>query len=172
MTRIMAPLLIPLLLLRGLVAAQAPSDQRLDRLKTEVARAIDAKATFAQQMVDQVFSFGELGMQEVETSKYLSAILERNGFALERGVAGIPTAWVARWGSGKPVIALGSDIDCIPQASQKPGVSWHDPIIQGAPGHGEGHNSGQVVNIVAALAVKRAMQRERMTGTNKICPGV
>src|SRR5207248_4462379 len=118
MTRIMTPLLIPFLLLRGMVAAQAPSDQRLDRFKTEVARAIDAKATFAQQMVDQVFSFGELGMQEVETSKYLSAILERNGFALERGVAGIPTAWVARWGSGKPVIALGSDIDCIPQASQ------------------------------------------------------
>ena len=47
-----------------------------------------------------------------------------------------------RWGSGKPVIALGSDIDDIPQASQKPGVAWHEPIIEGAPGHGEGHNSG------------------------------
>src|SRR2546429_5531914 len=107
MTRIMTPLLIPFLLLRGMVAAQAPSDQRLDRLKTEVARAIDAKATFAQQMVDQAFSFGELGMQEVETSKHLSAILERNGVALERRVAGIPTAWVARRGSRDPLVALG-----------------------------------------------------------------
>src|SRR5437588_147384 len=172
MTRIMAPLLIPLLLLRGLVAAQGPSDQRLDRFKTEVGRAIDAKATFAQQMVDQVFSFGELGMQEVETSKYLSAILERNGFAVERGVAGIPTAWVARWGSGKPVIALGSDIDCIPQASQKPGVASHEPIIEGAPGHGEGHNSGVPLNILAALAVKDIMARERMPGTIVLWPGV
>src|SRR5205807_52958 len=172
MTRIMAPLLIPLLLLRGLVAAQAPSDQRLDRFKTEVARAIDAKATFAQQMVDQVFSFGELGMQEVETSKYLSAILERNGFALERGVAGIPTAWVARWGSGKPVLALGSDLDCIPQASQKPGVAYHDPLIPGAPGHGEGHNSGQAVNVTAALAIKKIMERDKLPGTIMLWPGV
>src|SRR5207302_7046079 len=171
-TRIMAPLLIPLLLLRGLVAAQGPSDQRLDRFKTEVARAIDAKATFAQQMVDQVFSFGELGMQEVETSKYLSAILERNGFAVERGVAGIPTAWVARWGSGKPVIALGSDIDCIPQASQKPGVAYHDPIIEGAPGHGEGHNSGVPLNITAALAAKKLMERDHLPGTIRLWPGV
>ncbi len=111
-------LLVPLLLLRAGVAAQTPADPRLDRLKTAVARAIDAQATFAQQMVDQVYSFGELGMQEVETSRYLAGMLERNGFALERGVAGIPTAWVARWGSGKPVIALGSDIDCIPQAAR------------------------------------------------------
>lgn len=165
-------LLVPLLLLRAGVAAQTPADPRLDRLKTEVARAIDAKATLAQQMVDQVYSFGELGMQEVETSRYLAGILERNGFALERGVAGIPTAWVARWGSGKPVIALGSDIDCIPQASQKPGVAAHDPIVAGAPGHGEGHNSGVPLNILAALAVKDVMTRERLSGTIVLWPGV
>src|SRR5256884_7059243 len=173
MMRLRVPLLVPFVVLRGLVAqAPPPPDQRLDRLKAEVARAIDAQATFAQQMVDQVFSFGELGMQEIETSKYLSAILERNGFALERRVAGIPTAWVARWGSGKPVIALGSDIDCIPQASQKPGVASHEPIIEGAPGHGEGHNSGVPLNILAALAVKDIMARERVPGTIVLWPGV
>src|SRR2546429_9192578 len=129
MMRLRVPLLVPFVVLRGLVAqAPPPPDQRLDRLKAEVARAIDAQATFAQQMVDQAFSFGELGMQEIETPKYLSAIPERNGFALERRVAGIPTAWVGRWGSGKPVIALGSDIDCIPQASQKPGTASHEQI--------------------------------------------
>src|SRR3954468_4003940 len=105
------------------LVAQAKPDPRLDRLKTDLATAIDAKAKMAQQMVDQVFSFGELGMQEFETSKYLTGILEQNGFKVERGVAGIPTAWVAKWGSGSPVIALGSDIDGIPQASQKPGVA-------------------------------------------------
>ena len=74
-----------------------------------------------QKWNDSVFSFAELGFQEFETSKYLTDILKQNGFTVEHGVAGIPTAWTAKWGSGKPVIALGSDIDDIPQASQKPG---------------------------------------------------
>ncbi len=125
----------------------------MDRLKADLATAIDAKAKMAQQMVDQVFSFGELGMQEFETSKYLTGILEQNGFKVERGVAGIPTAWVAKWGSGSPVIALGSDIDGIPQSSQKPGVAGRARMIFGAPAHGEGHNSGVPLNIIAALAV-------------------
>src|SRR3954469_18353816 len=95
------------------------STPELDALKAEAAREIDAKAKMIQVMVDQVFSYGELGFQEFETSTYLSGILEVNGFKVERGVAGIPTAFVARWGSGKPVISLGSDIDDIPQATQK-----------------------------------------------------
>ena len=85
---------------------------------------------------------------------------------------GIPTAWVATWGSGKPVIALGSDIDGIPQASQKPGVAYHDPIIEGAPGHGEGHNTGMPLNIVAAIAVKQIMERDKLPGTLMLWPGV
>jgi aminobenzoyl-glutamate utilization protein B len=123
-------------------------------------------------MVDQVFSFAELGFQEFETSKYLTALLEKEGFRVERGVAGIPTAWTATWGSGKPVIALGSDIDCIPKASQKPGVAWHEPLVEGAPGHGEGHNSGVPLNITAALALKKLMQREKLPGTLMLWPGV
>lgn len=95
-----------------------------------------------QQMTDMVFSFGELGFQEFETQKYLTGGQKENGFSIETGVAGIPTAWVAKWGSGGLVIALGSDVDCIPQASQKPGVAFRDQIVDGAPGHGEGHNSG------------------------------
>src|SRR4029434_5541584 len=109
-------------------------------------------------MVDQVFSYGELGCQEFETSKYLVGVLKKNGFSVQEGVAGIPTAFMATWGSGKPVIALGSDIDDIPQASQKPGVAWHEPIIEGAPGHGEGHNSGMPLQIAAALAGKKTME--------------
>jgi aminobenzoyl-glutamate utilization protein B len=126
----------------------------------------------AQVLVDSVFSFGELGFQEFETSKYLSGILENAGFHIERNIAGIPTAWVASWGEGKPVISLGSDIDDIPRASQKPGVAWHDPLIEGAPGHGEGHNSGVPLNIVAALAVKKIMEREHLKGTIRLWPGV
>jgi aminobenzoyl-glutamate utilization protein B len=153
-------------------AKPASVDPRIEKLKTEIAARVDARAKLAQEMVDSVFSFGELGFQEFETSRYLTEILEKNGFKVERGISGIPTAWVARWGSGKPVIALGSDIDGIPQASQKPGVAYYDPIIPGAPGHGEGHNTGVPLNIVAALTVKEIMEREKLPGTLMLWPGV
>jgi aminobenzoyl-glutamate utilization protein B len=149
-----------------------PSPARLSKLKAEAAQRIDQKAKMIQVMVDQVFSYGELGMQEVETSRYLSKILEDSGFTVTRGVAGIPTAFVARWGSGKPVISLGSDIDDIPQAGQQPGVGYTDPIIEGAPGHREGHNSGLPLNLAAALVVKDIMQREHIPGTIVLWPGV
>ena len=149
-----------------------PANARLEALKAEAAREIDARAKMIQVMVDQVFSYGELGFQEFETSKYLTGLLEENGFRVERGVAGIPTAFVATWGSGKPVISLGSDIDDIPQASNKPGVGYKDPIINGAPGHGEGHNSGMPLNIAAAIVVKKIMEREKIPGTIKLWPGV
>jgi aminobenzoyl-glutamate utilization protein B len=148
------------------------SSGRLATLKQEVVRDVNARHAATQQMIDMVFSFGELGYQEFETSRYLTGVLRQNGFTIEENVGGMPTAWVARWGTGRPVIALGSDIDGIPQASQKPGVAYRDPIIDGAPGHGEGHNSGVPLNITAALAVKRVMERERLSGTLVIWPGV
>jgi aminobenzoyl-glutamate utilization protein B len=111
-------------------------------------------------------------MQEYESSKYLKTTLEQIGFKVELGGAGLPTNVWATWGSGKPVIALGSDIDGIPQASQKPGVAYRDPLVEGAPGHGEGHNSGQAVNITAAIVLKKIMEREKIPGTIRIWPGV
>src|SRR5579864_8780307 len=166
---------LALSLLLGAACALAQPKVAPDKeaaMKADLTGQIDAMKKQAQVMVDSVFSFGELGFQEFETSKYLSGILEKEGFKIERGIAGIPTAWVASWGSGKPVISLGSDIDDIPQASQKPGVAWHDPMIEGAPGHGEGHNSGVPMNIVAALAVKKVMEREHLKGTIQLWPGV
>src|SRR5438034_9274217 len=153
-------------------APTPPGPPRVEELKREAAADVETKRVMTQQMVDQVFSYGELGFQEVETSRYLTDILQKNGFKIERAYAGIPTAWVATWGSGKPVIAIGSDIDDIPQASQKPGVGYKDPIIEGAPGHGEGHNSGVPLNITAALAVKKIMEREKLAGTLMLWPGV
>ena len=153
-------------------APPTAAEANLNALKRGVSEHVDGLAKLAQEAVDSVFSFGELGFQEVETSKYLTGVLEKNGFKITRGQSGIPTAWVASFGSGKPVIALGSDIDGIPQSSQKPGVAYHDPIIEGAPGHGEGHNTGTPLNIVAAIAVKRVMEREKLPGTLLIWPGV
>jgi aminobenzoyl-glutamate utilization protein B len=151
-------------------ASEVPG--QIETFKTFVANGVEARRKLAQVINDTVFSFGELAYQEFETSKYLTTLLEKDGFTVERGVAGIPTAWVARWGSGQPVISLGSDIDCLPKASQKPGVAYREPLVEGAPGHGEGHNSGQAVNIVAALAVKDLMEREKLPGTLVVWPGV
>ena len=146
--------------------------QDLETLRPVADQGAAERAKLAQVIVDSVFSFGELGFQEVETSRYLTGVLRDNGFEVEEGIAGIPTAWMARWGSGSPVIALGSDIDGIPKASQKPGVAYFDPLVEGAPGHGEGHNSGQAVIIVGALAAKEVMEREGIPGTIVIWPGV
>jgi aminobenzoyl-glutamate utilization protein B len=150
----------------------APDSPEIAALKAAAATSVDGMAKLVQEMVDTVFSFGELGFQELETSRYLTGILEKNGFTVTRGISDVPTAWVATWGSGKPVIALGSDIDGIPLASQKPGVAYRDPLIAGAPGHGEGHNSGVPLNIAAALAVKQIMEREKVPGTLMLWPGV
>jgi aminobenzoyl-glutamate utilization protein B len=145
---------------------------RVDQYKRDVGLEVDAMQENIQKWNDMVFSFAEPGFQEFETSKYLTGILKQNGFSIQENLAGIPTAWMATWGSGKPVIALGSDIDDIPQASQKPGVAWHEPIIEGAPGHGEGHNSGMPLQIAAALAVKKIMEQQHLQGTLKLWPGV
>ncbi len=149
-----------------------PDNPQVAARKTAALASIDGMAKQVQEMVDSVFSFGELGFQEVETSRYLTGILEKHGFTIRRGISNVPTAWIATWGSGKPVIALGSDIDGIPLASQKPGVAYHDPLIAGAPGHGEGHNSGVPLNIAAAIAVKQIMQRDKLPGTLMLWPGV
>lgn len=167
-------LLLVCIMVSGFAYAQGPklSAKKINALKNEASEKVQADAKRIQVMVDKVFSFAELGFQEYETSKYLTGILEENGFKIEMGIAGMPTAWTATWGSGKPLIALGSDVDCIPKASQKPGVAYHDPIVEGAPGHGEGHNAGTPLNIAAALAVKEIMEREKIPGTLMVWPGI
>ena len=164
--------LVKLFLLTLSIHILFAGDDNLDRLKTLAVNDVEGQAKLIQVMVDKIFSFGELGFQEFETSKYLTEILENNGFKVEKGISGIPTAWMAEWGKGKPVIALGSDIDGIPKSSQKPGVAYHDPLIDGAPGHGEGHNSGQAVIVAAAIVVKNIMEKENIKGTIRIWPGV
>jgi len=149
------------------------SNKQIEKLKTEAAALVETDAKKSQIMVDKVFSFAELGFQEVESSKYLTGILKENGFEIENSISGIPTAWFAKWNNGEgPVIALGSDVDCIPKASQFPGVAYHKPMVDGAPGHGEGHNAGIPLNITAVLSVKKIMERENIGGTLLVWPGI
>lgn len=149
------------------VHAQAPSG-----LKKEAAANIDGNAKLVQEMVDSVFSFAEPGFQEFKTSEYLTSILEKNGFTITRGVAGMPTAWTATWGSEGPLVALGSDIDGLLGLSQYPGMAQIKPMVEGAPGHGEGHNSGMPLIIAAAIAAKTVMEKHGIKGRLMVWPGV
>jgi aminobenzoyl-glutamate utilization protein B len=137
-----------------------------------VADDVESRRVFTQQLVDQIFSYSELGFQETETQRRLTDVLVREGFDVQRSVAGIPTSWVARIGSGHPIIALGTDIDGLPSTNQTPGVLTRKELVAGAPGHGEGHNAGQALIITAALAVKKVMERDKLPGTLLLWPGV
>ena len=152
------------------VQAAAPAD--LAVYKAEVAANVDAQAKLVQEMVDSVFSFAEPGFQEFQTMEYLTGILARHGFTITKGVAGIPTAWTATWGSGGPLIAIGSDVDGLLGLSQYPGTAKLTPMVEGAPGHGEGHNSGMPLVIAAAIATKQVMEKHRIPGRLILWPGV
>ncbi len=153
-------------------APLAPPSAKTEALKKEVAADVDARRVFTQQLVDQIFSYSELGFQEFETQRHLTDVLVREGFDVQRSVAGVPTSWVARYGSGHPIIALGTDIDGLPSTNQTPGVVTRKEMVPGAPGHGEGHNAGQALIMTAALSVKKVMERDKLPGTLILWPGV
>jgi aminobenzoyl-glutamate utilization protein B len=140
--------------------------------KQEAIASVDGQAKQVQVMVDTVFSFGEPGFQEFRTGEYLTSILAKNGFKITKGVAGIPTAWTATWGEGGPLIALGSDEDDLRGVSQIPGSPKIEPIVAGAPGHGEGHNSGMPLIVAAAIAIKTTMEKHHIKGRLMLWPGI
>ena len=148
------------------------ADVRMAAAKASVVAEVEARRDVTQQIVDSLFSFSEIGYEELETQRYLGALLERNGFTVQRGVAGMPSGWVADLGSGRPVIALGADVDGVPTATRSPACCRAPSSAPGAPGHGEGHNAGPAVVITAALAAKAVMQRERLQGTLVCAAGI
>ena len=119
------------------------------------------------QISDAIWSYAELGLQEYKSSALLAETLEAEGFTVETGLAGMPTCFVATYGSGKPVIGILGEFDALPMISQKALVPRQDPLIEGAPGHGCGHNTMGTAGIAAAIAVKNAMQEFGLNGTIK-----
>ncbi len=117
---------------------------------------------------DTIWEYAELGMQEFKSSKLLADMLEEEGFTVERGAAGMPTCFVASYGSGKPVIGILGEFDALPMLSQKGRVPTQDPIVEGAPGHGCGHNTMCTAAAAAAIAVKEAMDKYGFQGTIKV----
>lgn len=117
---------------------------------------------------DAIWSYAELGLQEYRSSTLLIETLEAAGFTVEKGVAGMPTCFVASFGTGKPVIGILAEYDALPMISQKANVYRQDPLVDGAPGHGCGHNQMGTAASAAAIAVKRAMEEYNLSGTIKV----
>ena len=159
---------IRLLALLGLVI---PLACRADERKQLAFETIDRNAAEMAAISDAIFYFGEPGMQEFESTKLLKGKLEAAGFRVELGGAGMPTNVWAEWGTGHPKIAIVTEIDALPSGSQKPLAFAHTPLVAGAPGHMEGHNTHGGVASVAAFAVKQAMQRYSIPGTVAISFG-
>ncbi|HEY3154303.1 MAG TPA: amidohydrolase [Candidatus Binatia bacterium] len=155
---LVAPLLLAFLFAPA--TADSPSDPK--RAAFEV---IDRNAEQIATVGDVLYYFGEPGMQEYESSKYLKETLERIGFKVEVGGAGLPTNVWATWGSGKPVIAIATEMDSLPEGSQTPGSIPRKPLVEGAPGHMEGHNVMAAVAVGTAHAVKKAMEQFKIPGT-------
>jgi aminobenzoyl-glutamate utilization protein B len=123
------------------------------------------------EISDKVWEFAELGLIESKSSALLAEELEKHGFKVERGIAGMPTAFVARCGEGKPVIGIMGEYDALPGLSQKK-VPRQEPLESGKPGHGCGHNIHGSSGMAAAIAAKKAMEKQEMKGTIKFfgCP--
>ena len=120
---------------------------------------------------DQIWEYAELGLIEFKSSSLLADELEKAGFKVERGIAGMPTAFVATWGESKPVIGIMGEYDALPGLSQKK-VPYKEPLDPGKPGHGCGHNIHGTTGMAAAIAVKKAMEKNHIKGTIKFfgCP--
>jgi len=123
------------------------------------------------EICDKIWEYAELGLIEYKSSKLLADELEKHGFEVKRGVAGMPTAFVATWGEGEPVIGIMGEYDALPGLSQKK-VPRPEPLEPGKPGHGCGHNIHGTSGAAAAIAVKKAMEKYGLKGTIRFygCP--
>ena len=141
------------------MAAAGPKEtafEAVDRNKDEIAKVGDA-----------IYSFAELGMQEIETSKLCVDVLKKMGYDVKTGISGFPTAIMATYGSGKPVLAVHIEYDAVPSGSQQAGALERKEVVAGAPGHAEGHNTNAAAWMGAAFAVKEAIDKHKLKGTVK-----
>jgi aminobenzoyl-glutamate utilization protein B len=132
----------------------------------------DATVEKFGRISDAIWSYAELGMQEFKSAALLMNTLDEEGFTIEKNVAGIPTAFVATYGSGKPVIGILGEFDALPMISQKGLTVEQAPLVRGGPGHGCGHNTMGTAGSAAAIAVKKTMDEYGLQGTIKFygCP--
>lgn len=139
--------------------------------KCDVLKWINEHSERFIDVAQKIWEYAEPALQEFKSSKLLADELEKEGFTVERGVGGMPTAFTASYGSGKPVIGILGEYDALPGLSQK-AVPYREPVKEGAPGHGCGHNLLGTAGFAAALAVKYFMNVYGWRGTVKFygCP--
>ncbi len=130
-----------------------------------VVEAIDTNRGHYAEVARQIWDFAEVGYQEQKSSALLESELKAAGFAVQAGVAGIPTAFVAGFGSGTPVVAIIGEFDALPGLSQTAGAPTRQPIVADAPGHGCGHNLLGTGALAAAVAVKDWLRATGHAGT-------
>jgi aminobenzoyl-glutamate utilization protein B len=132
--------------------------------RASLTSSIDARADHYGAMSKQIWDWAEVGYKEAKSSALLRDELKRAGFRIEENIGGIPTAFTATYGSGKPVVAILGEFDALPGLSQDT-VPQHKPLKAGEPGHGCGHNLFGVASTAAAISVKEWMNANRVTGT-------
>ena len=138
--------------------SQAAKQRALNWISNNESRIIEVS--------DRIWEFAELGLQEFKSSSLLAEELKKAGFKIEKGVAGMPTAFVAIYGSGRPVIGVMGEYDALPGLSQKP-LPTKEPLAEGAPGHGCGHNIHGTSGMAGAIGAKMAMEANGIKGTLK-----
>lgn len=136
--------------------------------KKKICDWIDNNKAKAFDISDYLWENPELSMQEYKAVEKIIPMLQQEGFSVEKGAAGMPTAFIASWGSGKPVLAFSSEYDALPGLSQKKDSTVHDPVVPMAPGHGCGHNLMATGGILAAAALKNFMEEAGLRGTIKV----
>jgi len=143
-------------------APAAASD--LESLKDEAVAVVDANSAELISLADQIWAFAETGLRETRSSALLEDYLESEGFAVDRGVAGLPTAFVATYGEGRPIIGILGEYDALPGISQR-AQPTQEPLEPGAAGHGCGHNLLGTAGVGAALAIKELIEAGDFPGT-------
>lgn len=138
--------------------------------KTVRGTIVEAKEELTRA-AGEIWTLAEVGLKEARSAKVLVEMCRRHGFNVEEGVAGMPTAFVASYGSGHPVIGLLGEYDALSGLSQKV-AAVKEPLEPGRPGHGCGHNLLGVAALGAAIALKEAMARHKLPGTVRFygCP--
>ncbi|MBT9260160.1 MAG: amidohydrolase [Clostridiales bacterium] len=125
---------------------------------------IDAHRLRWEQLALDIWHYAELALHEERSSLRLQEELKKEGFTIETGIGGMPTAFVATWGSGRPIIGFLGEFDALAGLSQKP-VPYREPLQEGAPGHGCGHNLLGTAPLAAVLALKTQMEAQGLPGT-------
>ncbi len=159
---------IILLLLPGLLLAQDALSQRKSKDKTEIATEyLDKNFGTYDALQKKIWQNPELGFIETESSRLLQEHLVANGFTVEADVAGMPTAFVATYGSGSPVIGILAEFDALPGLSQDT-VPYRKPLVENGAGHGCGHNLFGVGSVSGAVAISKWLKETKHEGTIKV----